>query len=117
MRMSGPRLKHHARLRLMSWHLLVFLVVCAGLPSLRCYAQLAPEIGYVHPAGAQVGSSIDVKIGGYDWTPDMQIFVSDPRVRLEIVGPPSEVLVPDPPYWFGAKARGYAWPLPREFPA
>jgi hypothetical protein len=80
-------------------------------------AQLAPEIGYVHPAGAQAGSTVEVTLGGYDWTPDMQLFVHDPRIKLELLGPPSPVLISEPPYWFGAKARGYAWPLPREFKA
>ncbi|MGI8978926.1 MAG: PPC domain-containing protein [Pirellulaceae bacterium] len=80
-------------------------------------AQLAPEIGYMHPAGGQAGHTVEVKLGGYDWTPDMQIFVHDPRIKLEIIGPSSPVLVPEPPYWFEAKGRGYAWPLPREFPA
>jgi hypothetical protein len=80
-------------------------------------AQLAPEIGYLHPAGAQVGTSVEVTLGGYDWTPDMQLFVHDPRIRMELLGPPSPVLITEPPYWFGAKARGYAWPLPREFKA
>ena len=47
----------------------------------------------------------------------MQLFVHDPRIKLEIVGKPSDVLITEPPYWFGYKARGYAWPLPREFPA
>ena len=37
--------------------------------------------------------------------------------KIELLGPPSPVLVPEPPYWFGAKARGPAWPLPREFKA
>lgn len=81
------------------------------------FAQLAPEIGYVHPAGAKAGTTVDVVLGGYDWTPDMQILVHDPRIKLELMGAPSEVLVPEPPYWFGLKARGYAWPLSREFPA
>lgn len=81
------------------------------------YAQTPPEIGYMVPSGGQAGKTVDVVLGGYDWTPDMQIFVHDPRIKLEIIGSPSKVLVPDPPYWFGAKARGPAWPLPREFPA
>lgn len=81
------------------------------------YAQLAPEIGYAVPSGGQVGKTVDVTLGGYDWTPDMQVFVRDPRVQLSLAGPPTEVLTPDPPFWFGAKGRGYAWPLPREFPA
>lgn len=94
------------------------LVAAAVLLSSKfAAAQLAPEIGYVHPAGARPGTTIDVIIGGYDWTPDMQLFVHDPRIKLELTGSPSGVLVPDPPYWFGLKARGYAWPLPRQFPA
>jgi hypothetical protein len=79
-------------------------------------AQTAPEIGYVYPSGGRAGTIVDVTLGGYDWTPDMQLFVHDPRIKLEMMGPPSPVLVPDPPYWFGAKGRGPAWPLPREFP-
>jgi hypothetical protein len=81
------------------------------------FAQLVPEIGYVHPAGGQPGTTVDVVLGGYDWSPDMQLFAHDPRIKLELSGSPTPVLVPDPPYWFGAKARGPAWPLPREFPA
>lgn len=80
-------------------------------------AQLAPEIGYVLPAGGRAGTTVDVVIGGYDWTPDMQLFVHDPRIKLEVIGKPSGVLITEPPYWFGYKARGYAWPLPREIPA
>ncbi len=85
--------------------------------TVTAFAQLAPEIGYVVPGGAQAGTSVEVTLGGYDWTPDMQLFVHDPRVKLELLGPPTEVLITEPPYWFGAKARGYAWPLPREFKA
>lgn len=80
-------------------------------------AQLAPEIGYIQPAGAQAGSTVEVTLGGYDWTPDMQLFAHDPRIKLELIGPPSPVLITEAPYWFGMKARGYAWPLAREFKA
>ena len=69
------------------------------------------------PSGGKAGTTVDVVIGGYDWTPDMQILVHDPRIKLEIVGKSTGVLITEPPYWFGYKARGYAWPLPREFPA
>ena len=92
---------------------LVF-IACLAVPA---FAQLVPEIGYVHPAGGQAGTTIDVVLGGYDWSPDMQLFAHDERIRMELTGPPTPVLVPEPPYWFGAKARGPAWPLPREFPA
>lgn len=95
----------------------VFVFVVLPATTRTALAQLAPEIGYVLPAGGQIGTTIDVVLGGYDWTPDMQVFVHDPRIKLEISGPPSEVLISEPPYWFGYKARGYAWPLPREFPA
>lgn len=80
-------------------------------------AQLVPEIGYMHPAGGRAGTTVEVTLGGYDWTPDMQLFPHDPRIKLELLGAPSPVLVPEPPYWFGAKGRGPAWPLPREFRA
>lgn len=80
-------------------------------------AQLAPEIGYVLPAGVRAGTTTEVTIGGYDWTPDMQLFAHDARITWELVGPPTPVLITEPPYWFGAKGRGYAWPLAREFKA
>ena len=47
----------------------------------------------------------------------MQLFSHDPRVKLELLGPPTPVLITEAPYWFGGKARGYAWPQPREFRA
>ncbi len=95
------------------------IAMCASLlaNAAVCHAQLAPEIGYVHPAGVQAGTTTEVTLGGYDWTPDMQLISHDPRVKLELIGLPTTVLIPEPPYWFGAKARGYAWPLPREFRA
>lgn len=96
--------------------LFLLFAIVHGAASPAC-AQLAPEIGYILPAGGAPGTTFDAVIGGYDWSPDMQIFTADPRVKIELLGPPSPVLVPEPPYWFGAKARGPAWPLPREFPA
>ena len=98
-----------------SWLLLaaLWMMLCSPLAN----AQLVPEIGYVHPSGGQAGTTVDVILGGYDWTPDMQLLLHDPRIKLEIIGPPSGVLVPEPPYWFGYKARGLAWPCPREFKA
>ena len=32
----------------------------------------------------------------------MEFFVSDSRVRLIPTGPPGPILIPPPPYWFGA---------------
>lgn len=101
------------RAGLFQWCVLGLLV---ALPA-TARAQLVPEIGYMLPAGGRPGTTCDAVLGGYDWTPDMQLFVHDPEVRLELTGRGSDVLIAEPPYWFGYKARGYAWPLPREFPA
>jgi hypothetical protein len=79
--------------------------------------QQAPSIGYMYPAGGQAGTTVDVVLGGYDWTPDIEVFVHDPAIRLELTGPPSEIIVPEPPYWFGKKARRGPFLLPRQFPA
>lgn len=80
-------------------------------------AQKAPEIGYVFPPGGKAGTTVDVHLGGYDWTPDMEYFVHDARVRLVPGGPMGPILIPGPPYWFGARSRIVAVPLPREVPA
>jgi len=80
-------------------------------------AQLAPEMGYVFPSGGQAGTTVDVKLGGYDWTPDLQYVVHDPRITFEILGPPGETIVAGPPYWFGPKGRAGALPIPREVAA
>src|SRR5437763_1855343 len=63
-----------------------------------------PEVGYIYPPGGKAGTTVNVQLAGFDWTPDLQFFVSDPRVKLELLGPPGPVLVPPPPYWFGPKA-------------
>lgn len=78
------------------------------------FSQHPPSMGYMFPSGGQAGQTIEVVLGGYDWTPDMQVFVHDPRIQLEIIGPPSPVIVPEPPYWFGKKSRRAPEPLPRE---
>jgi hypothetical protein len=80
-------------------------------------AQLAPEVGYVYPPGGKAGTTAAVHLGGAEWTPDMQFFVHHPSVKLEVLGPPGELMIPPPPYWFGAKGRLSGPPLLRELPA
>src|SRR6266511_909842 len=95
--------------------LLATLTLLALTPA--AFAQKAPEAGYVYPPSGKVGTTIPVVLGVYDATPDMQFFVHDPRVKLEASGPPGELLLPPPPYWFGQKAFSGALPVAREVPA
>lgn len=81
------------------------------------FAQKPPEIGYVYPAGGRAGTTVEVRLGGYEWTPDMQFFVRDARATLDVLGPPGELLIAPPPYWFGPKGKFPPHLLPRETPA
>jgi hypothetical protein len=81
------------------------------------FAQLAPQIGYVFPPGGQTGTTVNIRLGGQNLTPDMQFFVHDPRVRLEILGPPGDILITPPPYWKGNKCNIADAPMAREIPA
>ena len=87
------------------------------IDSLGVLAELPPEIGYVFPAGGRAGETREVVLGGYDWTPDIEILPHDPGVALVVTGAPTPVLIPEPPHLFGYKARANDRPCPREFPA
>lgn len=93
------------------------LALLGLLTAAPAWAQVAPEVGYVFPPGGKAGTTVAVALGGSEWTPDMQFFVHDKRVKLEVLGPPGELLIPPPPYWFGAKGRLGSLPLLRERPA
>lgn len=82
-------------------------------------AQQRPEAGYVYPPGGRAGTTVEVRLGGYDFTPDTQFFVLDERVELQVLGPPGEMLHPGPPHWFGPRAINSNKPfsIPREVPA
>ena len=93
----------------------VFVVaVVSARPS---WAQKAPELGYVFPPVVPAGSTAEVVLGGYDWTPDMQLFIHCAGAELNAPGQPGPILVPEPPYWFGPKSYLPAMPLAREMPA
>jgi len=82
------------------------------------FAQLPPgQDSYVFPPGGKAGTTIEVRLGGADWTPDIQFFVHDPRVKLEVLSKPSVVLLHEPPYWFGIKSFANDPRLPREVSA
>ena len=91
------------------------VVTIVLLTSLSTQAQQQPPaIGYMHPSGGQAGTTANVVLGGYDWTPDIEVFVHDPQISLELTSSPGPVIVPEPPYWFGKKARRGPFLLPRE---
>ncbi|MEX2285795.1 MAG: PPC domain-containing protein [Planctomycetaceae bacterium] len=92
-----------------------------ALPFLLLNSALAqkapdPEIGYIFPPGGKAGTTVDVRLGAVDWTPDTQILVLDPRVRIEPQGSLGPLLLPEPPYFVGTKAYNPP-PLPRELAA
>jgi len=114
-----------------SYHLLAFvadvarqmmLLVVLGaslITSPTGWAQQPPTVGYVYPPSGRAGTTVDIQLGGYDLTPDTQFFVHDSRVTLEITGPPSPLLYPGAPHWFGPRAINANKPygIPREIPA
>ncbi|MEY4188425.1 MAG: hypothetical protein RIT02_3459 [Planctomycetota bacterium] len=79
--------------------------------------QLAPGAGYVYPPVVQPGTTVNVQMGVFDPTPDVQWFVHDARVGLRISGPAGDFHVPPPPYWKGPRGGTNAPPIPREVPA
>lgn len=87
-----------------------------SLVSLQALAQ-APTLGYLYPPAIERGKPTAVQLGGYDLTPDMQVFVHDSPAELKITGPLGAHLVPPRPYWEGPRIFAAALPLPREFPA
>jgi hypothetical protein len=74
-----------------------------------------PELSYVFPPGARAGTTVDVRLAGSDWTPDMQFFVLEPRVKFAVRGSMGKLLMLEPPFLIGPKARD-SLPLPREVP-
>lgn len=77
----------------------------------------APTLGYVFPPAIQRGTTTPVQLGGFDLTPDMQVFVHDSSAHLSLTGPLGVHLVPPRPYWEGPRIFSSALPLPREIPA
>lgn len=97
--------------------LIALLVAVSAVPSRSTFAQKAPALGYAYPPALVAGKETEVQLGGFDFTPDMQWFVLDDRLRLEtnkILGP---LIDTPPPYWTGPRAAGPSLPIPREVTA
>ena len=97
--------------------MIVVLFIAASTLGQVAPANVRPQIGYVYPPGVKVGTTVEVMLGTYDWTPDMQVFPHDPRIKIEITGQLGEPILTPPPYWFGAKAGQAQPPLARELAA
>src|SRR6187401_183058 len=97
--------------------MLASLLIASSVFGQVAAANVRPQIGYVYPPGVKAGTTVEVMLGTYDWTPDMQVFTHDARIKIEITGPAGEPILTPPPYWFGAKAGQAQPPLPRERPA
>lgn len=97
--------------------MLAQFLVLAVMGQASVVANVRPQIGYVYPPGGKAGTVVEAKLGTYDWTSDMQIFVHDPRVKIELTGTLGDPILTPPPYWFGAKAGSAQPPLPREISA
>ena len=74
----------------------------------------APDVGYVYPPFVQKGTSTSVRLGGYDFTPDLQIMIHSAAVSLADVEPVGPFLVAPRPYWEGPRVLANALPIPRE---
>jgi hypothetical protein len=73
-----------------------------------------PGLGYVYPPAIPAGQSSTVTLGGYDFTIDMDWFVHEDKIQLQVTGGPGEYLVPPPPFWIGPRTSLPAMPIPRE---
>lgn len=92
---------------------ILFFWLCSDSVS----GQVTPGAGYVFPPVVRIGETTEVRMGVLDYTDDLQWFVHDERVKLEVVGSVSDFFLPPPPYWIGPRALTSAPPIPREVPA
>ncbi|PHR94869.1 MAG: hypothetical protein COA78_31350 [Blastopirellula sp.] len=98
--------------------MLFVAVVFAGQFGLQVnLSAQSPEVGYVYPPFVQQGTPTSVRLGGYDFTPDLQIMVHSDVVSLAEVGPVGPFLIPPRPYWEGPRIFANALPIPREIGA
>jgi len=99
------------RFSCLHWLGCVFMVFASGSVAL---GQKPPQIGYLFPPAITAGTESDVRLGGYDFTPDMQWFVWHPDIKLVADDKLGPYLLTPPPYWTGPRAGVAALPIPRE---
>src|SRR6056297_237223 len=105
--------------RFKTYHALCVCGLLTWLATSPAWSQQRPTVGYAFPSGGSAGTTIDVQLGGYDWTPDTQFIVLDDDVVLKPLSLPGPLLYPGAPYWFGPRAlNSYKpFPIPREIAA
>lgn len=94
--------------------MLILAVLIFASPSLHAQP---PGAGYIYPPGGKAGTTVEVRLAGPDWTPDVKFLLHDPRVKLEVAGPPSKILLHEPPFWTGIKSSMGDPPVMREVTA
>ena len=95
---------------------IVFVLIGLSAALVEAAQPPDPQIGYIYPPGAAAGSEVEIRLGGFNWTPDLEFFVHDDRVRLDVTGELSPMFLPGAPYLVGTKAY-YPPPMPREVSA
>ncbi|MBA63977.1 MAG: hypothetical protein CMJ76_16605 [Planctomycetaceae bacterium] len=95
----------------------ICLLCSLFIVSTRTAFSQAPKLGYLFPPAIERGTTAKVQLGGFDLTPDMQVFVHDSTASLSLTGPLGTHHVPPRPYWEGPRVFSTALPLPREFKA
>ena len=96
---------------------LVGLVCTIGFGIQSKLLAQSPEVGYVYPPFVQRGTSTPVRLGGYDFTPDLQIMIHSATVALSEVEPLGPFLITPRPYWEGPRIYANALAIPREITA
>lgn len=114
--MDCPRRVRHQRLGWLARNCVAIGALLFGAGPLAAQKPPDPEVGYIFPPGAQRGTTVAVQLAGFDWTPDLEYFMHDPRIGLVVDGSLSRLLMPEPPFPVGIRAYGPP-PLPREVSA
>ena len=65
---------------------IVFVLIGLSAALVEAAQPPDPQIGYIYPPGAAAGSEVEIRLGGFNWTPDLEFFVHDDRVRLDVTG-------------------------------
>jgi len=89
------------RIRLNHVSTLAFVLVL--VLQIPVHAQKAPQLGYMYPPVVKVGAIHEVRLGGYDLTPDVQWFFHQEGIELTQASSLGDYIITPPPYWTGPR--------------